>query len=76
MTRKLMKDFGDTEYWRIWDQERKLNVMRVAVKAKFDQNPKLKEQLLATGDSILIEDSLEDDYWYCLSPKYKNIGAV
>ena len=35
-----------------------------ALKAKFKQNDKLKEQLLfATGDEELIEDSPYDYYW-------------
>lgn len=38
------------------------DVMTTAVKAKFDQNPKLMKFLLDTGDSILIEKS-SDSYW-------------
>ena len=32
-------------------------------KAKFGQNPKLKEFLLSTGDSILVEASPYDKIW-------------
>ena len=34
------------------------------MRAKFTQNPKLKEQLLSTGDAILIEgNTWNDRYW-------------
>lgn len=38
-------------------------VMREAVYAKFTQHPKLREFLLSTGDSLLIEASNTDSYW-------------
>jgi len=38
--------------------------MRQAIKAKFEQNPELANQLIATGDKYLIEDSPKDPYWY------------
>ena len=38
--------------------------MEEIVRAKFTQNPKLKEQLLSTGDAILIErNTWNDRYW-------------
>lgn len=40
-----------------------MDVMREAIKHKFDQNPYLKEKLLSTGDAELIEDSPEDMFW-------------
>jgi ribA/ribD-fused uncharacterized protein len=43
--------------------EVKLNVMRLADRAKFTQNPDLAALLLATGDSELIEDSPWDAFW-------------
>lgn len=39
------------------------DVMRVAVFAKFSQNDFLKEALLSTGNSILIEHTKNDSYW-------------
>lgn len=47
-----------------WDQAR-LFIMYECVRAKFEQNLDLKEQLLATGDEELIEDSPIDYYWGC-----------
>lgn len=46
----------------IWDQK-KDQVMREALLAKFNQNPRLKELLIATGNSKLVEDSPRDAYW-------------
>lgn len=47
-----------------WDHV-KLFVMFECVKAKFEQNLDLQEQLLATNDEELIEDSPIDYYWGC-----------
>ena len=63
LARKYEKEFGDEEYWRIWNEERKVEVMRKGIRAKFNQNPEMKEKLLATGNKVLIEDSSKDDYW-------------
>ncbi len=41
----------------------KEDVMRDALRAKFDQHPKLKSLLLSTGDAELIEHSRNDRYW-------------
>lgn len=51
------------------------NVMYEVVKAKFTQNPDLKEKLLATGDATLIEGTTwHDNYWgNCTCDKCKNI---
>ncbi|NCJ05599.1 DUF1768 domain-containing protein [Synechococcales cyanobacterium C] len=38
-------------------------VMYRAVRAKFEQNRKLREMLLSTGDAELIEHTVNDDYW-------------
>jgi ribA/ribD-fused uncharacterized protein len=43
----------------------KLIVMYDCVYAKFSQNLDLQEQLFATGDEELIEDSPVDYYWGC-----------
>lgn len=45
-----------------WDVK-KIEAMRVAIKAKFDQHEDLRALLIETGDSTLIEDSREDYYW-------------
>lgn len=44
-----------------WDTQR-LDVMERAVRAKFDQNPRLQAKLLATGTSLLIE-ATNDPFW-------------
>ncbi len=46
----------------IWD-EKKLNIVVEGNKAKFGQNPDLKEFLLATSDAILVEASPFDKIW-------------
>ena len=46
----------------IWD-ENKLDIVVEGNKAKFGQNPNLKEFLLATGDAILVEASPFDKIW-------------
>ena len=43
--------------------EIKLETMRIAVRAKFTQNPELAQRLLATGTAELIEDSKSDQFW-------------
>jgi ribA/ribD-fused uncharacterized protein len=39
------------------------DVMRRALRAKFEQNPELREPLLATGEAHLIEHTATDSYW-------------
>ena len=39
------------------------DVMRTAVRRKFETHAELREQLLATGDEELVEDSPNDYYW-------------
>ena len=41
------------------------DVMRRAVRAKFQQNPDIRAVLLGTGDEELIEDAPNDEYWGC-----------
>jgi hypothetical protein len=41
----------------------KEDVMREALRAKFDQHPKLKTLLLSTEDAQLIEHTRNDRYW-------------
>jgi ribA/ribD-fused uncharacterized protein len=45
-----------------WEQV-KQDVMKQAVRAKFDQNRRRREQLLATGDEELIHTSESDLFW-------------
>jgi GTP cyclohydrolase II len=37
--------------------------MKKVLKLKFEFNPTLKEQLIMTGDAILIEESVNDSFW-------------
>jgi ribA/ribD-fused uncharacterized protein len=39
------------------------DVMRRALRAKFEQHSKLKSLLLSTGDAELIEHTRNDSYW-------------
>jgi ribA/ribD-fused uncharacterized protein len=39
------------------------DVMRAALRAKFEQHPKLKSLLLSTGEVELIEHTRNDSYW-------------
>jgi len=49
-----------------WDEDEvKDNVMRRAVRAKFEQTPNIRAVLLGTGDEELIEDAPGDSYWGC-----------
>ncbi|KAL1754417.1 hypothetical protein FB107DRAFT_215695 [Schizophyllum commune] len=43
----------------------KVNVqmMEIALEHKFTQHPALREELLATGDAELVEDSAQDAFW-------------
>ena len=47
-----------------WDQVKR-QVMKECVLAKFLQHKDLRDQLIATGDEVLIEDSPIDYYWGC-----------
>lgn len=47
---------------RDWESV-KDGVMRVAVMAKFNQHPELRELLLSTGDAKLVEHTENDSYW-------------
>lgn len=39
------------------------DIMREAVRAKFTQHKDLQKILLATGDAILVEHTVNDSYW-------------
>ena len=44
-------------------EEVKMAVMRRALEAKFSQNRKLREMLVATGDEELVHESGSDRFW-------------
>lgn len=48
-----------------WDDIHKDRVMEECVRAKFLQHKNLRDQLMATGDEELIEDSPVDWHWGC-----------
>lgn len=58
--KKLAHDlsFNEDEWLLLKD-----NIMREALEAKFTQIPELKQKLLDTGNSKLVEDSSRDAYW-------------
>ena len=39
------------------------DIMRTAVRAKFEQHPELRDMLLRTGDATLVEHTENDSYW-------------
>jgi len=41
----------------------KEDVMRTALRAKFEQHPPLAAKLLATGETVLVEHTANDSYW-------------
>lgn len=47
-----------------WNIRKKREMFR-GVMFKFKQHPELREQLLATGDALLVEDSPVDSFWGC-----------
>jgi len=49
---------------RDWESK-KIDVMRRAVRAKFDTHEELRSLLLSTGDEQIIEDAQGDDFWGC-----------
>jgi hypothetical protein len=49
---------------RDWESV-KDDVMREAVRAKFEQHSEIAERLLSTGDAKLIEKTTGDHYWGC-----------
>ena len=53
-----VKEFKEDE----WNEKRD-DVMRIALKAKFMQHPELKAKLLSTGDRPIGEANARDKYW-------------
>jgi ribA/ribD-fused uncharacterized protein len=62
-----------------WDSV-KLKVMEYGVREKFTKNTKLKEMLLSTGDSELIEGNTWHDNFYgscfCCGPGLNHLGLL
>ena len=63
-TPALAKSLGKKCHLREDWEEIKINVMEQGVRAKFNQNPKLKELLIETGDQRLAEGNRwGDTFW-------------
>ena len=72
------KKYGGTVQLRAdWDGI-KLEIMEVIVRAKFTQNPSLKEKLLATDDLLLQEgNNWGDTYWgVCNGEGANHLGII
>ena len=72
------KRYGQTVSKRVDWAEVKLEIMAEIVRAKFIQNPTLREKLLATDDAILEEgNNWGDTYWgVCKGSGENNLGKV
>ncbi|MBI3407968.1 MAG: NADAR family protein [Planctomycetes bacterium] len=44
-------------------ESRKDDIMRDAVRAKFGQHAELRKKLLATGEAVIVEHTVQDAYW-------------
>ena len=71
------KEVGkNKEHWELWSK-RKVQVMREAVKYKFDQHEDLRKRLKETGEAKLVEDSQVDMFWGGWLPGSQNkLGEV
>ncbi|CAA6806844.1 MAG: Unknown protein [uncultured Sulfurovum sp.] len=56
--------YSCTTYYDDWEN-RKILFMHNALISKFRQNEILKEELLSTGKSYIVENAVDDDYWGC-----------
>ena len=59
------KKLGRSKVYKIrsdWE-EIKIDIMKNAVRAKFEQNDDLKKLLISTNDNILAEHSRGDNFW-------------
>ena len=65
LARKLQAPYEKTSKWKEWEGK-KNEMMAKGIKLKFEQNPKLMQDLLLTGSMTLVEDHPEDAYWYIL----------
>ena len=58
------------------DEEKRIEYMRNAIREKFDNNPELKEELLATGDKKIVEYTYRWNVRFWINQntwKWKNI---
>lgn len=74
MSKKLGRQVNLRPDW----EKVKDRIMYEIVKAKFEQNPDLREKLLATGDATLIEgNTWNDRYWGVCNGQGKNrLGQI
>ena len=61
---KLLGSSRDHAILPGWNQKR-INVMKTCVRAKFTQHDELKNLLLSTENNVLVEDSPSDTFWGC-----------
>jgi predicted NAD-dependent protein-ADP-ribosyltransferase YbiA (DUF1768 family) len=68
------KFYATVEHFLEADQNN-IKILHTAVKAQFEENPKLKKELLLTGTAVLIEGNFwHDNYWgKCNCNNCKNI---
>ena len=62
LSRKLQVPHEKTKKWAEW-LEKRVDVMRVAIKLKFEQNSELLQGLMMTAKNLLIEDHAADTFW-------------
>lgn len=72
LARKLFDNIKSYDLILKWE-ESKIPAMKRAIFEKFTQHKDLKEKLLLSGNSLLIEDSPRDDFWGGQLPNSKNI---
>ena len=56
--RENIANYNETA-WR----ERCIDIMETGLRSKFEQNPRLKDFLMKTGTTILVEANPGDKYW-------------
>ena len=57
-----IEEDGANFNFNVW-KDRKLEVMEEGLKHKFDQNPRLKQFLLDTQTTVLLEANPKDKFW-------------
>lgn len=73
MSPSATKRAGKTLVLREDWEEVKFEIMYEIVRAKFEQNPDLKQKLIDTGDAYLEEGNMhKDNIWGCCPPGNKN----
>lgn len=69
-----IKKFGRTLKLRESWEAIKFHIMKDVVRAKFEQNPELKAQLLETGNAVLEEGNWWGDIYWGVSPANSGCG--